>query len=500
MTATVAQERRFFEDEVRSVVAGALAGTFGGLFFGEALAYHGQLPLVAGLVGGDSPWVGLAIHMLVATVVGATFGLFVARHRLSCGAGLAWGAAYGLMWWLLGWLTLLPLLLGQPLWWSVDAARQAFPDLIGHLVYGGVLGAALTMLRPGLAGTLVWPTRQRLVGPALEGALAGFVVEAVFGAGMNALGMTSLIAHLVGAEPAMAGLWPFEGLGIVVGAGYGLLFGRSEGSAGRALGSGLGYGFVWWVVGPLTIMPLWLRLGLPWSLAAAYPAFALLIGYMLYGSFTALTYHGLDNLLRALFSDDVGLPFAEEGIGTQGLRAIGRGVLGSVAGGLAFTVVMLHVGMLPRIAGLAGVTSPTVGFIVHTTISSIIGAAYGLLFRRESYSLGAAAGWGVVYGLFWWALGGLTLFPVFLGGKPQWELALAGQTFPSLMGHIGYGVVTAMVYYALAERHSSWWAGDREATPAERDAWRGEQAATAGPALWALSVVMVIALVVLFGQ
>jgi uncharacterized membrane protein YagU involved in acid resistance len=243
-----------------------------------------------------------------------------------------------------------------------------------------------------------------------------------------------------------------------------------------------------------------LNLGRPWSLAAAQDAFALLIGHILYGGFTGLVYHGLDNLLQALFSDQVGLPFSEEGIGTQGLRAIGQGILGSIAGGLAFTVVMVQVGMLPRVAGLVGAASPTAGFLVHMLIGSIIGATYGLLFRRESYSFGAAAGWGVVYGLFWWTLGGLTLFPVLLGGRPQWELAQAGQAFPSLMGHIAYGVATAMVYYVLAERHSRWWNRDADQTPAERDGWRGEQAATPAPALWSLALVIVIVLVVLFGQ
>jgi len=500
MMPTTSQEHRFLADAVRSAVAGAVAGIIGGLFFGEALAYQGQLPLVAGLVRTGNPWVGFTVHMVVAAVAGAIFGVFVARYQLSCGAGLAWGTVYGLVWWFLGWLTLLPLLLGQPLWWSVGAARQAFPDLIGHLVYGGVLGAALTMLRPALAGTLVLPGRDRLIGPAIKGALAGLVGGVAFGAGMSSLGMTTIIARLVGAESATAGLWAHLGFGAAIGAGYGLLFGRSEGSAGRALGQGLSYGFIWWILGPLTIMPLALHQGLPWSLSAAHDAFALLIGHILYGGFTALAYHILDNLLRTLFSDDVGLPFSEEGIGTQGLRAVARGVLGSVAGGLAFTVVMLQVGMLPRVAELAGRASPAAGFIVHMTISSIIGAGYGLLFRRESYSFGAAAGWGVVYGLFWWALGGLTLFPVFLGSKPQWELALAGQTFPSLIGHIGYGVATALVFYALAERHSRWWAGEAGQTSAERDAWRGEQAATPGPALWALSLAMVITLVVLFGQ
>ena len=42
-------------------------------------------------------------------------GLLFRRESYTYGVGLAWGLVYGLMWWLLGPLTLMPILLGNPL-------------------------------------------------------------------------------------------------------------------------------------------------------------------------------------------------------------------------------------------------------------------------------------------------------------------------------------------------------------------------------------------------
>jgi hypothetical protein len=45
-----------------------------------------------------------------------------------------------------GALTLLPVLLGQPPQWNATAIAAAFPGLVGHLAYGGGLGAVYAWL------------------------------------------------------------------------------------------------------------------------------------------------------------------------------------------------------------------------------------------------------------------------------------------------------------------------------------------------------------------
>jgi uncharacterized membrane protein YagU involved in acid resistance len=103
-----------------------------------------------------------------------------------------------------------------------------------------------------------------------------------------------------------------------------------------------------------------------------------------------------------------------------------------VVGGALFTVVMVQLGFLGTVARLVGSTSRVTGFLVHLAISVIIGVSYGLLFRRQSVDAGAALGWGVAYGFFWWVLGGLTLLPLWLGGPPSGRRP--GSSTPSRAG------------------------------------------------------------------
>ena len=107
--------------------------------------------------------------------------------------------------------------------------------------------------------------------------------------------------------------------------------------------------------------------------------------------------------MRGLFSDAISR-HDDEGVRTQGARAVGRGALAGLVGGLLFTVVMLQIGFLPSVAGLIGSTSALTGFLVHLIIANLIGISYGFLFRRQSYDVGSALGWGVSFGFFWWIL------------------------------------------------------------------------------------------------
>jgi len=53
---------------------------------------------------------------------------------------MAWGWLFGLIWWYLGPMTLLPLLLTGVPDWSTRAASALLPSLLGHLIYGAVTG------------------------------------------------------------------------------------------------------------------------------------------------------------------------------------------------------------------------------------------------------------------------------------------------------------------------------------------------------------------------
>ena len=132
-------------------------------------------------------------------------------------------------------------------------------------------------------------------------------------------------------------------------------------------------------------------------------------------------------------------------------RLAGLGALGGLAGGVVFGMLMGMMGMLPMVGMLVRQESAGVGIVVHLFISAFIGAVYGLVAGRFSLSWSAALVGGLINGVAWWVLGALILMPLLLGmnemvfviGNPQWM---------SLVGHILYGLITALVFTALARR------------------------------------------------
>jgi hypothetical protein len=108
-----------------NALAGLLAGGIAGLVFSLLV---------------ESP-LGFGLNLAILAVLGLVFGLVVGPGINTSGAGLVWGEAYGLFWWLLGSLTLIPLLSGQGLPWTVTMIQDMFPLLLGQIVgYGAVLG------------------------------------------------------------------------------------------------------------------------------------------------------------------------------------------------------------------------------------------------------------------------------------------------------------------------------------------------------------------------
>jgi uncharacterized membrane protein YagU involved in acid resistance len=164
-----------------------------------------------------------------------------------------------------------------------------------------------------------------------------------------------------------------------------------------------------------------------------------------------------------------------------------------------FTLVMVQIGFLPAVARLVGSESEVVGLVVHLVIAEIVGASYGLLFRRQAFDPAAAIGWGVSYGFVWWILGPLTLAPIILGTTPAWTVAAATIAFPSLIGHLAYGAGLGLAFHALEARYSPWWITRSEVELRRMNARRAE-ASSAGPALWALLVLVSVLLPIVLAE
>jgi uncharacterized membrane protein YagU involved in acid resistance len=134
------------------------------------------------------------------------------------------------------------------------------------------------------------------------------------------------------------------------------------------------------------------------------------------------------------------------------LSAAQKGILAGLAGGLVFGAMMAMQGMLPMVGMLVRVESALVGFIVHMFISAIAGAIFGLLAVRLPAGWGPALGAGAVYGVIWWIGGALILMPL-LPGMPEMVFQIGEMQWMSLLGHLIFGLITAVVFVLLARRN-----------------------------------------------
>ena len=71
---------------------------------------------------------------------------FFTDEGSSLGLGIAWGWLFGLIWWYLGPLTLLPMLLAGQIDWRPEAASSLLPLLPGHLIYGATTAFVFLLL------------------------------------------------------------------------------------------------------------------------------------------------------------------------------------------------------------------------------------------------------------------------------------------------------------------------------------------------------------------
>lgn len=127
--------------------AGILAGLIAGFFFGIALQMMqtttaegptSMMVQIGTIVGRPDPVVGWIYHMLNSALMGAIFGALLGAKVIDSKTAVVYGLVYGVSWFVLGWLILLPIFLGfpafAPLTMPVRFAMLA--SLIGHLLFG----------------------------------------------------------------------------------------------------------------------------------------------------------------------------------------------------------------------------------------------------------------------------------------------------------------------------------------------------------------------------
>jgi len=175
---------------LRATGYGAFAGLVGGLVFAVVMVLAGALPTVAGLVGSGSPGVGFVVHLVIGDVIGITYALLFRGRGPDAASGIGWGVSYGFLWWVLGNLTLLPVLTGGSPGWDAAALAAGFPSLVGHLAYGAALGGVLALLE---ARTNPWWSTRNEV----EAQRAAMRQETALGSAPALWGFTTLIAAAI---------------------------------------------------------------------------------------------------------------------------------------------------------------------------------------------------------------------------------------------------------------------------------------------------------------
>ena len=128
---------------------GAYGGLAGGVIFGAMMGMMGMLPMIGKMVGHPSAITGFLVHLVISALLGVSFAVVFHRFVHAASAGLGYGLLYGGAWWFLGPLTLMPLFMGMSLGvnWNATAASRMLPSLVGHLIYGTILGLSYAWLR-----------------------------------------------------------------------------------------------------------------------------------------------------------------------------------------------------------------------------------------------------------------------------------------------------------------------------------------------------------------
>jgi len=225
------------------------------------------------------------------------------RDIRGLGSSLGWGAGYGIMWWFLGPFTLLPLVGGQGIDWSITNAANLFGALVGHILYGLIVGLVYAFV------DRLWvrffsesdPINREPEGPGVRawnslkwGAIASLAGGLLFSLLLLYAGYLPKLAVLAGGSSAALGFVVNLVVSAGIGISYGLLFQREAPNAASGICWGLLYGIIWWFAGPLTLLPLVLTGSCDWTVDAATALLPSLVGHLLYGAVTASVFFLLE--------------------------------------------------------------------------------------------------------------------------------------------------------------------------------------------------------------
>ena len=145
MATTIGQEQAGSSTLVSSVIQGVTAALIGGSVFGVQMAVGGMLPMVAQMVGSQSPVVGFFVHMMISAIIGAVYGVVASRLPVGWLVSMGAGIVNGVIWWVLGALIIMPLVLGMSEM-VFQIGDMQWMSLIGHVIFGIITAGFFTLI------------------------------------------------------------------------------------------------------------------------------------------------------------------------------------------------------------------------------------------------------------------------------------------------------------------------------------------------------------------
>lgn len=132
-------------------------------------------------------------------------------------------------------------------------------------------------------------------------------------------------------------------------------------------------------------------------------------------------------------------------------QTVVNSILGGIIGGIVFGLLMQMMGMIETIAGMVGSDSLIVGWLIHMMISIVFGIAFGLgtLVVSNIWLL------AIVFGIGIWIVGPLVIMPLMMGMGTNISDALAPSQLMSLMTHLLFSFILAIVFKFRTEKNSA---------------------------------------------
>ena len=134
----------------KSILHGAIAGIVAGIVFTFFLLMGGMTESLGAMINMPTKAGGLIVHAVMSIASGIAFAIVFGWLIHSWLAAILWGLIFGVLMFIAGPMTILPYLsAGVPLFskWNMMDLHANMHPLVGHLVFGFVLGIVFYLLR-----------------------------------------------------------------------------------------------------------------------------------------------------------------------------------------------------------------------------------------------------------------------------------------------------------------------------------------------------------------